>query len=108
MSKLKIELYNIKNILLGRVLEQDEELRNEMNLNNKDGWEIKSCNDPSLDIAANVLFVRGSIKQHDNNWFSGEFGTEQEALEIAQLLKEMVDEINGVEKQDDIKLNKII
>lgn len=107
MNKLKIELYNVKNVLIGRIIEQDEELRG-ITIHKKDGWEIQSREYPSLDVEGNILFVRGSITQQDDNCFGGEFGTEQEALEIAQLLKEMVDEINGEEKPQEIKLNKII
>ena len=110
MSKLKIELYNIKNVLLGRIVEQDEELRSQNGsiITTKEEWQIQSCDSPSLDVDNCILFIRGSRKGLDDNWFSGEFETECETLEIAQLLKEMVDEINGVEKPQEIKLNKII
>ena len=95
--KLKIELELDSKTISGRVLEQDEELRNyeskPITLIQNDEFEIASLSYPAL--GRNELFVRGNIPIGDNDTFCENFETIGEAEDIYKTIIELVNGLNG-------------
>lgn len=105
--KLKIQLKIKKNIVIGRILEQDESLRREPNSTIKnivktDNFSIRSSVSPAID--RNTLFIRGTKREEDNTEFSyyfcNEEGYEEErdafCYDIIEAVTKLNDEITGV------------
>lgn len=96
--KLKIELKLEGNTMIsGRVLEQDESLRNNnskpITLIQNDKFRIVSSTIPLL--GWDVLFVRGMSYNDDNRVFLKSFETVEEAERIYKNIIELVNELNG-------------
>lgn len=95
--KLKIELTLEGNTISGRVLEQDESLRNNnskpITLIQNDEFRIVSSTLPLLSWG--VLFVRGMSHNDDNCVFLKSFETIEEAERIYKNIIELVNELNG-------------
>lgn len=104
--KLKIQLRIEKNVLIGRILEQDERLR-EPNSKIKDiiktdNFSIRSSIFPAID--RDVLFIRGTEREGDNREFSYSFCDEETYEEdrdalcynIIEAVGLLNDEISGV------------
>lgn len=96
--KLKIELKLEGNTMVsGRVLEQDESLRNNnskpITLIQNDKFRIVSSTLPLLSWG--VLFVRGMSHNDDNCVFLKSFETIEEAERIYKNIIELVNELNG-------------
>lgn len=96
--KLKIELKLEGNTMVsGRVLEQDESLRNNnskpITLIQNDKFRIVSSTIPLL--GWDVLFVRGMSYNDDNRVFLKSFETVEEAERIYRTIIELVNELNG-------------
>lgn len=95
--KLKIELKLEGKTISGRVLEQDESLRNNnskpITLIQNDEFRIVSSTLPLL--GWNELFVRGMSYNDDNHIFLKGFETIEEAERIYKIIIELVNELNG-------------
>lgn len=96
--KLKIELKLEGNTMIsGRVLEQDESLRNNnskpITLIQNDKFRIVSSTLPLL--GWDVLYVRGMSYNDDNHVFLKSFETIEEAERIYIIIIELVNELNG-------------
>ena len=96
--KLKIELKLEGNTMIsGRVLMQDESLRNNnskpITLIQNDEFRIVSSTLPHL--GWDVLFVRGMSYNDDNRVFLKSFETIEEAERIYKTIIELVNELNG-------------
>ena len=96
--KLKIELKLEGNTMIsGRVLEQDESLRNNnskpITLIQNDKFRIVSSTLPFL--GWDVLYVRGMSYNDDNHVFLKSFETIEEAERIYIIIIELVNELNG-------------
>ncbi|MBF1157728.1 MAG: hypothetical protein HXL81_02690 [[Eubacterium] sulci] len=95
--KLKIELKLDDTTVSGRVLEQDESLRNNnskpITLIQNDEFRIVSSTLPLL--GWNELFVRGMSYNDDNHIFLKSFETIEEAERIYKIIIELVNELNG-------------
>lgn len=95
---LKIELKLEGNTMIsGRVLEQDESLRNNnskpITLIQNDKFRIVSSTLPLL--GWDVLFVRGMSYNDDNHIFLKSFETIEEAERIYKTIIDLVNELNG-------------
>lgn len=62
---LKVKFWQIENIVLMRVLEQDEETREKGTLYEDEDIKIKSCKYP--DIKEECLYIRGQLRNYDTN-----------------------------------------
>lgn len=95
--KLKIELKLDGTMISGRVLEQDESLRNNnskpITLIRNDEFRIVSSTLPLL--GWNELFVRGMSYNDDNRIFLKSFETIKEAEGIYKTIIELVNKLNG-------------
>ena len=96
--KLKIELKLEGNTMIsGRVLEQDESLRNNnskpITLIQNDKFRIVSSTLPLL--GWDVLYVRGMSYNDDNHVFLKSFEAIEEAERIYIIIIELVNELNG-------------
>ena len=96
--KLKIELKQEDKTISGRVLEQDESLRNtkiynaELIIRNAD-FLILSGVCPSL--STNVLYVRGLHKRNDDKAFEYHYDSLESAETTYRNIIELVNELNG-------------
>ena len=95
--KLKIELKLDGTTVSGRVLEQDESLRNNnskpITLIQNDEFRIVSSTLPLL--GWDELFVRGMSYNDDNHIFLKSFETIEEAESIYTIIIDLVNELNG-------------
>lgn len=95
--KLKIELKQEDKTISGRVLEQDESLRNNnskpITLIQNDEFRIVSSTLPLL--GWDKLFVRGMSYNDDNHIFLKSFETIEEAERIYKIIIELVNQLNG-------------
>lgn len=104
--KLKIELFRYKNTLFGRVLEQDESLRGVLEIKEVDGFKIFSCRSPEL--ISKALFIRGRETKLDHSSFSHTYATKEEAIEMAEKIKKLVEMFNKDEEETETKIERII
>lgn len=95
--RLKIELKLEDTTISGRVLMQDESLRNNnskpITLIQNDKFRIVSSTLPLL--GWDVLFVRGMSHNDDNRVFLKSFETIEEAERIYKIIIKLVNELNG-------------
>ena len=95
--KLKIELKLEGKEISGRVLEQDERLRNNehatINLIRNDEFRIASLAFPAL--GCSDLFVRGSEPNSDNLIFGKNFDTIRGAESVYKNIIDLVNKLNG-------------
>jgi len=108
--KLKLRLYRKDCTLFGWVESQDEKLRAKKDdtilLARNIKFTISSCFDPFLDY--NKLFVKGSCKLKDNDMFSHTFESVSEAIDIANNIKSLVNEINSVDTSLEDEIERIL
>mgnify|MGYP000933977832 CR=1 FL=1 len=93
--KLKIELKLQGNTISGRVLEQDEELRNDglgITIIRNEQFCITSAEAPEL--RKNKLFVRGYVSKNDHSEFNKDFDTIEEAKSVYKTIINLVNELN--------------
>ena len=93
--KLKIELKLEGNTISGRVLEQDEELRNDglgITIIRNEQFCITSAEAPEL--RKNKLFVRGYVSKNDHSEFNKDFDTIEEAKSVYKTIINLVNELN--------------
>ena len=93
MDKLKLEVYQYENVVLGKVLHMDESLRGTGTLAAIVGFKISSSTAPS--IGSDSLFVRGSERSADDKVFFANFGTAFRAAEACIDIAKCVDIINS-------------
>jgi hypothetical protein len=97
MSRLKIEMYRYHELLFGRVLEQDEDLKGKGEIISKDGYRLMSRDLPKL-CGLNFC-LRGNETHADNNIFFHDYVSESKAIEASQAFREMVHEINAEDQK---------
>lgn len=100
MKKLEIELYRYENLVFGKILHQDESLRNKGTIEKKDDFKIASYSNPALHDE--VLFIRGGNKQLDNDVFYYQFLDKETAIKTCKKIVDCVDLINS---EEEIKSN---
>lgn len=104
--KLKLELFRYGNLVVGKVLEQAEELRGRKNIVGKNGFVIGSINLPELNDEK--LFIRGNYPAQDDRCFFNYYTTETKAIEICKTIAELVDEINKDSETKKTQFEKIL
>ncbi len=98
MEKLVVKIIRFDNVLIGKIISQPEKLRGEKNISK----HIYSECYPSL--MKYSLFIRGSIKKEDDNVFVYTYDNKEEAIEVLNILRKEIVEINlgfGVNKPKD-------
>ena len=94
MKELKLKIYNIKNVVLMEVLQQDESLRGKGKIcEASNGFEIKSNCCPSLFIKE--IYIKGENEELDNILCCREFKTAKQAEEYVQKAKAAIEEYNA-------------
>lgn len=96
MKKLEIELYRYGNLVFGKILHQDESLRNMERIVEKNNFKIESSSGPAL--YGTKLFICGENKRFDNDIFYYHYCDKETATKICKTIKECVDWINKTEK----------
>ena len=106
-KKLEIELFRYENLLFGKVLHMDEDLRDAGTLYEGKLVEINSAGSP--DLKKDILFVRGIAKSCDNNIFKYIYCNEEEAIEVAKDIENGINFINGIEvRKDSSSVHRVI
>ena len=76
---LKIKFWRIENVVLMKILEQDENLRKKTDWRDSEtGIRIKSINSPVLSYY--TIYIRGKMYEDDNLISSYSYETEKEAI----------------------------
>lgn len=96
--RLKIELKLKGTTISGRVLEQNEFLRRCGKIRNNNYFTIRADGSPAL--RRDTLFVRGRIRESDNQYFRHTYSNTMDAnnayKSIISLVNELNDELGGV------------
>lgn len=91
--KLKIELKLEGNTISGRVLEQDEKLRRCGRVRANNYFTIRADGSPALN--RDTLFVRGRIKESDNQYFRHTYSNIMYANNAYKSIISLVNKLNG-------------
>lgn len=106
-KKIEIELFRYENLLFGKVLHMDEDLRCAGVLYKGELVDIRSVGSP--DLERGVLFVGGRGKEYDNDVFKFLYSNEEEAIKTAKDIEKGINFINEVEViEDSPSVRKII
>lgn len=106
-KKLEIELFRYENLLFGKVLYMDEDLRGVGALYAEGSIRIESRAVPALE--GGVLYLRGESEEEDNCAFSEKYKSNKEALEMANRIQRGINCINNVELADgSLSIHRII
>jgi len=100
--KLRLGLQRVEDVVFGRVLEQDESLR-ECNNIVEGGQQIRyitSISEPALDSGA--LLIRGDACNKDNQWFAQRYDSPAIAIQVVADIKMLVAKINADEQQGEL------
>lgn len=97
MKKLEIELYRYGNLVFGKVLNQEESLRDSGLIIEKNGFKIESRSGPALQGAK--LLIRGENKQFDKDMFYYRFLDKKTAIQTCKKIVDCVDLINSEEER---------
>lgn len=93
MKQLKIKIWNIENVVLMKVLQQDESLRNERFIfESKNDFCIQSYDEP--DIFEDGIHIQGLYKYADNKIACHSFPSVEDAEEYVMRIKDMLKEYN--------------
>ncbi|XVG95848.1 hypothetical protein ACGCUP_01045 [Eubacteriales bacterium KG125] len=101
--KLKVELFRYGTLVFGKILEQDESLREKAIITQNVEYSIRSIDSPQ--IRFKKLFVRGCNKTNDNTILNYNFTSLEEAEEWCENIKYLIDELNG---QDELSQNSVV
>lgn len=97
MKKLEIELYRYENLVFGKILHQNEILRNKGIIAEKDDFKIESYSSPEL--CRTKLLIRGENEEDDNDVFYNQFLDEETAIKTCKKIVDCVDLINSEEEK---------
>lgn len=91
-NKLVVDLFQYDNVIVGKILYQDEDLRKLDIIEKKDFYSI--CSEKKPEITENELFIRGTIEDKDDNYFSYAFNTKDDANKWLKNIKELICSVN--------------
>jgi len=101
---LKLGITRVNDIVIGRVLEQSEDLRDEDILVElaENNWvkQIRSASNPELYVDA-ILFVRGCDSAADNEFFALPYPNKDVAIEVIADIRRLVAKLNH-SKEDNL------
>lgn len=100
--KLNVELFRYDTLVFGKILEQDESLREKGEVISRSDYEIDSVSSPEL--RQTRLFIRGAKKCDDNKVMYYNFTTVKDAEAWCENIKKLINKLNndGASEEDDI------
>jgi len=102
MKKLVVGIERVDNIVFGKVLKMDEEIRGKDLL--ASGGEIIdklwSIRNPELGCAS--ILVRGTVRTEDNSWFAQSYVTADEAIQVVEDIKMLVAKVNSGDQAEEL------
>ena len=102
MKKLEIELYRYDTLVFGKIIYQDESIRDDVKIVEKNGFSIGSFAHPEL--VENSLYIRGKNDKNDHNIFYYRFSDDEIAIQTCKKIVDCVDLINSEEaKQSSVE-----
>lgn len=99
---LKVDLKLMNNVIVGQVLEQDESLRGKGKILS-DG-KVNICSNGAPELNDLNLFIRGELRNNDNDCFCYSYDSADEAKEYYDAFLKAIEKIN--EKDDELWLPK--
>lgn len=99
---LKVDLKLMNNVIVGQVLEQDESLRGKGNILSDE--KVSICSNGMPELNGHHLFIRGELRNDDNNCFCYSYDSAEEAREYYDAFLKAIEKIN--EKDDELWLPK--
>ena len=105
-NKLEVQFQQFGHIVIGKVLHQDESLRSTDIHKSKDIYtkgtvNIRSSQEPA--IVVSVLYIRGTTKTKDNQYFVKPFLNEAEAARWITNATDAINEVNKMPESKDIE-----
>lgn len=98
---IKLNLFRLGNLVIMKVLEQDEKYRCSYDYDDDDdlifftnskNFSLRSCDRPEL--CYDCIYIRGAIDKFDNNYNVIDFETENEAIKYIEEVNQLVKEFN--------------
>ena len=96
---IKLNIFNLGNLVIMKVLEQDEKYRcsyddydEELIFTSSSNFKLLSCNCPELDY--DCIWIRGADSNFDNNYIAYDCNTENEAIKYIEEVNQLVKEFN--------------
>ena len=96
---IKLNLFRLGNLVIMRVLEQDEKYRCTYDdyveitiYTSSNNFKLLSCECPELD--GNSIWLRGADNNSDNIYVAYDCGTENEAIKYVEEVNQLVKEFN--------------
>lgn len=93
MPRLKLELVQYRNYVLGRILEQEGIERGSGLVEGMNGMSIRSAVSPYW--SGDILWIRGSRREEDDAVFVHWFSTAEKANDAISKIKALVAKINS-------------
>lgn len=94
MKKLRIKFWQIENVVLMKVLDQDESLRDEGELFKSDSLDMAILSNGYPAITWGRIFIRGNIKGKDNIVCSNTFNSIEDATVYIEKCQELIRDYN--------------
>lgn len=91
-NAVELELFRYGSLLFGKVLSTPKKLIGSGEIASINGFEVKSSDSPEL--SQTTLWIHGTDHNGDDNEFFQGYDCENEAVETAEKIKFLVEEIN--------------
>ena len=106
---LKVECWVDEDIVCGKILQQDERIKKNIDdknviISNDSEYKIKILYTPELDD--NILYLRGADKETDNYTFYYKYTTKDNAARALDNFKVLINTLNNYYKDDQGPINK--
>lgn len=95
MQKLRIKFWQVENVVIMKVLNQDEKLRNKGELFNNDNLEMIICSNDYPAMLSDGLFIRGNLKERDNLACNYTFSSTKAASLYIEKCQELISGYNN-------------
>ena len=95
---LNVEFCLYENILCGKIIQQDDRLREKVNKYDilADNMSYRLCIYRKPELYKDMLYLRGADKRNDNKVFFYEYNNKQDAEYALKNFKELITEVNNL------------
>lgn len=97
--KLKVELFRYDTLVFGKILEQDESLREKREVISRSDYEIDSFDGPGIN--SNTLYIRGRSEKFNDDVIFYNFNSKKAAEAWCKNIKKLIDELNNEASEED-------
>ena len=92
-----VDAYAVGSVVVARVLQMDESLRDKGVLVESGGWSLRSVYKPELDLWAKHWYIWGAASNKDEQVIVHDCGTKKKARKAIKRLARLLTIINGLD-----------